>query len=129
MRRWCRRPPSGSHGVSGLRLIGMDRDPGAMEIARRRFEQFRDRVVLVRNRYDAITEALHDAGLASTGSVSGALFDLGVSSMQLDRPERGFSYAQDAPSTCGWIPIRPDRRTDSEHLRSTRTDRHPAPFR
>ena len=81
----------------GLRLIGMDRDPGAMEIARRRLEQFGDRVVLVRNRYDAITEALHDAGLASTGSVNGALFDLGVSSMQLDRPERGFSYAQDAP--------------------------------
>lgn len=83
--------------LPGLRLIGLDRDPGALEIARRRLEPFGDRVTLVRDRYDAIAEALADSGLASTDSVDGVLLDLGVSSMQLDRPERGFSYAQDAP--------------------------------
>ena len=82
---------------AGLRLIGLDRDPDALAIAGRRLARFGDRVGLVRTRYDGIASALRESGLAATGSVDGVLFDLGVSSMQLDRPERGFSYAKDAP--------------------------------
>jgi 16S rRNA (cytosine1402-N4)-methyltransferase len=81
----------------GLRLIGLDRDPDALAIAGRRLARFGDRVNLVHTRYDGIAEALSENGLPATGSVDGVLFDLGVSSMQLDKPERGFSYAQDAP--------------------------------
>ena len=81
----------------GLRLIGLDRDPEALTIAASRLEEFGDRVRLVRTRYDGIAAALAETGLAATDSVDGVLFDLGVSSMQLDRPERGFSYSQDAP--------------------------------
>lgn len=82
---------------SGLRLIGLDRDPDALAIAQRRLARFGERVSLVHTRYDGIADALTESGLAATRSVDGILFDLGVSSMQLDRPERGFSYAQDAP--------------------------------
>ena len=81
----------------GLRLIGLDRDPAALAIAAARLESFGERVNLVRTRYDGIAAALTETGLAATDSVDGVLFDLGVSSMQLDRPERGFSYSQDAP--------------------------------
>ena len=81
----------------GVRLIGLDRDPDALQIAASRLEGFGERVSLVRTRYDGIVAALIEIGLASTDSVDGVLFDLGVSSMQLDRPERGFSYSQDAP--------------------------------
>ena len=81
----------------GVRLIGLDRDPDALAIAASRLEEFADRVHLVRTRYDGIATALAETGLAATDSVDGVLFDLGVSSMQLDRPERGFSYSQDAP--------------------------------
>ncbi len=84
-------------GFAGLRLIGLDRDPDALAIAGRRLARFGDRVHLVRTRYDGIAAALGEGGLAAAGSVDGVLFDLGVSSMQLDRPERGFSYSQDAP--------------------------------
>lgn len=83
--------------LPGLRLIGLDRDPAALDIARSRLAPFADRVTLVRARYDDLADALTEAGYAATRSVDGALFDLGVSSMQLDRAERGFSYAQDAP--------------------------------
>jgi len=82
---------------AGLRLIGLDRDPRALEIAGRRLARFGDRVRLVHRRYDGIGEALSEAGLNPQRSLDGVLFDLGVSSMQLDRPERGFSYSQDAP--------------------------------
>lgn len=82
---------------AGLRLIGLDRDPDALAIAGERLARFGDRVTLVRTRYDGLPAALLGSGLAATDSVDGVLFDLGVSSMQLDRPERGFSYAQDAP--------------------------------
>ncbi|MDA3639760.1 16S rRNA (cytosine(1402)-N(4))-methyltransferase RsmH [Mycobacterium xenopi] len=83
--------------LPGLRLIGLDRDPNALDLTRARLTRFADRVSLVRTRYDGIATALTETGCAATGSVDGILFDLGVSSMQLDRPERGFSYAHDAP--------------------------------
>ncbi len=83
--------------LPGLRLIGIDRDPTALDIARARLDRFADRLTLVQTRYDGIGDALAQSGLAATESVDGILFDLGVSSMQLDRTERGFSYAHDAP--------------------------------
>lgn len=81
----------------GLRLIGLDRDPEALAIAGRRLTAFGDRVRLVRTRFDGLAAALTESGLPATGSVDAVLFDLGVSSMQLDRVDRGFSYAHDAP--------------------------------
>ena len=83
--------------LPGLRLIGLDRDPSALEIAGARLDRFGERVTLVHTRYDGIVSALAECGYAASESVHGVLFDLGVSSMQLDRAERGFAYAQDAP--------------------------------
>ena len=82
---------------TGLRLIGLDRDADALAIARRRLERFGPRAHLVHTCFDQIPVALGENGLAASDSVDAVLFDLGVSSMQLDRPERGFSYSQDAP--------------------------------
>jgi 16S rRNA (cytosine1402-N4)-methyltransferase len=82
--------------LPGLRLIGLDRDPDALWIAAERLAQFGDRVVFVRTRYDGIATAMNQTGYG-TGELHGILFDLGVSSMQLDRTERGFSYSADAP--------------------------------
>ena len=79
-----------------LRLIGLDRDPNALWIAGERLSGFGDRALLVRTRYDGIEGALEQSGYWAS-DVAGILFDLGVSSMQLDRTERGFSYASDAP--------------------------------
>jgi 16S rRNA (cytosine1402-N4)-methyltransferase len=83
--------------LPGLRLIGLDRDPNALWIAGERLGPFSERVTVVRTRYDGIEGALAECGYGTTESVDAVLFDLGVSSMQLDRPERGFSYAADAP--------------------------------
>ncbi|WP_172602972.1 16S rRNA (cytosine(1402)-N(4))-methyltransferase RsmH [Mycolicibacterium hassiacum] len=80
----------------GLRLIGLDRDPNALWIAGERLARFRDRVLLVRTRYDRIKEVLAESSYWAF-ELDGVLFDLGVSSMQLDRTERGFSYSADAP--------------------------------
>jgi 16S rRNA (cytosine1402-N4)-methyltransferase len=82
--------------LPGLRLIGLDRDPDALWIAGERLAQFGDRVMLVRTRYDGIEGVLAESGYWAS-QVHGVLFDLGVSSMQLDRTARGFSYAADAP--------------------------------
>jgi 16S rRNA (cytosine1402-N4)-methyltransferase len=93
--------------LPGLRLIGLDRDPSALDIARTRLARFADRITLVHSRYDGIAEALADSGHAAAESVDGVLFDLGVSSMQLDRAERGFAYAQDAPLDMRMDPTSP----------------------
>jgi 16S rRNA (cytosine1402-N4)-methyltransferase len=87
--------------LPGLRLIGLDRDPTALWIAGERLAPFADRVLLTRTRFDGIADALAESGYWTSASgepaIDGILFDLGVSSMQLDRTERGFSYAADAP--------------------------------
>lgn len=89
-----------------LHVIGIDRDPDALARAERRLEPFGDRVTLAHAVYDEIVDVVREAGLGSGGgagpraadrTLSGVLFDLGVSSMQLDVAERGFAYAQDAP--------------------------------
>ncbi|KAA1250389.1 16S rRNA (cytosine(1402)-N(4))-methyltransferase RsmH [Mycobacterium simiae] len=83
--------------LPGLRVIGLDRDPSALTIARNRLARFGDRITLVVSRYDGLADALAQSGCGPVESVDGVLFDLGVSSMQLDRAERGFAYAKDAP--------------------------------
>ena len=93
--------------LPGLRLIGLDRDPSALEIARDRLARFADRVTLVHTRYDVLSAALAESGFAAAESVDGVLFDLGVSSMQLDRAERGFAYARDAPLDMRMDPASP----------------------
>jgi len=77
-----------------LVVIGIDRDPEAIGRSADRLARFGDRVVFVNAVYDEVGTAIRDAGFSS---VSGVLFDLGVSSLQLDVRERGFAYAQDAP--------------------------------
>ncbi|MBD8869211.1 16S rRNA (cytosine(1402)-N(4))-methyltransferase RsmH [Nocardioides donggukensis] len=76
------------------RLVGVDRDPQALELAGDRLSAYADRTTLVHAVYDRIPDVLEELGLPR---VDGVLFDLGVSSMQLDVRERGFAYAQDAP--------------------------------
>jgi 16S rRNA (cytosine1402-N4)-methyltransferase len=93
--------------LPGLQLIGLDRDPSALDIARTRLARFADRVTLVHTRYDGLAAALAESGYAAVESVDGVLFDLGVSSMQLDRAERGFAYAQDAPLDMRMDPASP----------------------
>jgi 16S rRNA (cytosine1402-N4)-methyltransferase len=71
----------------------LDRDPQALALAGRRLVAFADRTHLVHAVYDRIADVLGELGLPR---VDGVLFDLGVSSLQLDADERGFSYARDA---------------------------------
>lgn len=77
-----------------LIIIGIDRDESAIAIARERVVPFGDRLVIAHTTYDAIEEILNEHGI---GKVAGILFDLGVSSMQLDDGERGFAYSHEAP--------------------------------
>lgn len=79
---------------SNLTVIGIDRDEIALERARKRLEQFGDRIKTAHAVFDEITEVVESFGYSK---ISGALFDLGVSSIQLDEANRGFSYSQDAP--------------------------------
>jgi len=80
----------------GLLLIGVDADLAAIEAARVLLAPYGDRITLVHARYDAIP-AIVAAAPAGATHIMGLLFDLGVSSPQLDDPARGFAYAQDAP--------------------------------
>jgi 16S rRNA (cytosine1402-N4)-methyltransferase len=79
---------------SSLRVIGLDRDPTALEMAGERLAPYGERAVLVHAVYDQIPAVLERLEIAR---VQGILFDLGVSSLQLDEVQRGFSYAHDAP--------------------------------
>lgn len=76
------------------RLVGLDRDPQALAAARERLTPFSERIELVQAVYDELPEVLEELRITSVSSV---LLDLGVSSLQLDEVQRGFSYARDAP--------------------------------
>ncbi|CAB4715577.1 unannotated protein [freshwater metagenome] len=77
-----------------IHLIGIDRDLTAIDHAKTRLAKFDGRITLIHAIYDQMQQVIAAAGYSG---VDGILFDLGVSSMQLDEPERGFSYAQNAP--------------------------------
>jgi 16S rRNA (cytosine1402-N4)-methyltransferase len=78
----------------GTRVIGLDRDAAALEAASRRLADHADRVMLFHSDFRQLNEVLDEAGF---GLVDGILMDLGVSSMQLEDADRGFSFSQDGP--------------------------------
>ncbi len=84
------------------RLIGIDQDADAIEAATKRLAVFQDKVTIVRSNYAQFREVMDSLGM---NKVDGILLDLGVSSYQLDTPERGFSYREDA-----LLDMRMDRR-------------------
>jgi 16S rRNA (cytosine1402-N4)-methyltransferase len=86
--------PGTVSGRPAGRLISLDRDGQALEIARERLKKFGNQVTLVHAAFSKIVEVVQGLGIAK---VDGVLADLGVSSMQLDRPERGFSFREAGP--------------------------------
>ncbi len=108
--QWLRVDPSGTYvdatlGLGGHaariaeqlttgRLLGIDRDTTALEIARERLKDFKDRVILVKADFSMIDEVIQAQNL---GQVNGVLADLGISSMELDTAERGFSFRFEGP--------------------------------
>src|SRR5512140_1197671 len=85
------------------RLLGLDVDPQALAAARETLAPYGQRVVLTQASYTSLPEAVHELGWEA---VDGIVLDLGVSSMQLDQPERGFTFQEEAPL---------DMRFDPEH--------------
>ena len=80
--------------ISSGRLISLDRDAQALQIAQERLKRFGSKVSCVLSPFSRIAEAAHELGIPR---VDGVLADLGVSSMQLDQPERGFSFREAGP--------------------------------
>lgn len=76
------------------RLIGIDQDEAAIRAGSERLKEFQNRVTIVRSNYSDMKRVLYELGIQQ---VDGILLDLGVSSYQLDTPERGFSYKENAP--------------------------------
>jgi 16S rRNA (cytosine1402-N4)-methyltransferase len=91
------------------KLLGIDRDPEILGLAKKNLESFGDRVRLVQGRFSEVTRFLREAGF---GHVDGMLLDLGVSSLQLDQAKRGFSFQQAGPL---------DMRMDSGEGKSLKT--------
>ena len=91
------------------RLLGMDVDPQALQLAHEKLSDFGSRAILVRASYTSLAEQM--AALEWT-AVDGIVLDLGVSSMQLDTPQRGFSFQVDAPLDMRFDPDNPVRAGD-----------------
>lgn len=88
----------------GAELLGIDRDPWALEVARRRLARFGGRCRLVRGNYRHLERILGEQGI---GEVDGVLFDLGMSSFQLGDPGRGFSFLREGPLDMRMDPSQP----------------------
>jgi len=85
-------------------LIGIDQDEAAISASSERLKEFKDKVTIVRSNYCEMKQVLQNLGIEK---VDGILLDLGVSSYQIDTPERGFSYRENAP-----LDMRMDTRND-----------------
>jgi len=79
---------------SSATVIGLDRDPAALELARRKLESFEDRISLFHRNYRNLDDVLDETKVEG---VDGILLDLGVSSLQLDAPVRGFAFSKNGP--------------------------------
>ncbi len=90
-------------------LLGLDVDPQAIELARQRLADFGERAILVRASYTTLRAQLATLGWEA---VDGIVLDLGMSSMQVDSPERGFSFQVDAPLDMRFDPLQPLRAED-----------------
>lgn len=105
---------AGGHTVAILthnpnaRVLGFDRDPNALQIARERLANYLDRVTLIHDTYETMTAHVHAWLLGNTPQVDGILLDLGLSSMQVDQAERGFSFRHE-----GALDMRFDPTADS----------------
>ncbi|CAB4786147.1 MAG: 16S rRNA (cytosine(1402)-N(4))-methyltransferase RsmH [Actinobacteria bacterium] len=77
-----------------VKIVGLDRDQSAMKIAKENLQEFAERITIIHAVYDELPSVLDSLGFKK---VDGILFDLGVSSLQLDEAERGFSYSHLAP--------------------------------
>jgi 16S rRNA (cytosine1402-N4)-methyltransferase len=90
-------------------LLGLDLDPQALSLARQRLAEFGSRAVLVQDSYTTLTEQLERLNWPA---VDGIVLDLGISSMQVDTPERGFSFQVDAPLDMRFSPENPIQAVD-----------------
>ncbi|HEY5574717.1 MAG TPA: 16S rRNA (cytosine(1402)-N(4))-methyltransferase RsmH [Anaerolineales bacterium] len=91
------------------RLLGMDVDPQALAVAQERLAEFGSRAVIIQASYTTLSEQLDELGW---DKVDGILLDLGLSSMQVDTPERGFSFKADAPLDMRFDPRNPATAAD-----------------
>jgi 16S rRNA (cytosine1402-N4)-methyltransferase len=80
---------------SKANIIGIDQDGEALELARKNLKDFKDRVKLIKGNFSEIEDIAKKEGVL--GNISGILMDIGVSSIQLDKPDRGFSFRNDGP--------------------------------
>ncbi len=102
---------SGGHAAGILsasspdgKLLGLDLDPSAIELARQRLQPFNERAIVVQSSYTTMQDQVDKLGW---DQVDGILIDLGVSSMQLDQPTRGFSFRESAPLDMRFNPNNP----------------------